>query len=90
MSTAFLVYIHTGLTHSYHADNYADYTLVGTLRVGGSRANPFLSASQVTSYNQYYVNKHHTTLCLLSVHSRDRLISLLHVPLIVWHTRNYL
>lgn len=74
MSTAFLVYIHTGLTHSYHADNYAGYTLVGTMRAGGSRAVAYLSVSMTTSYNRDYVNKHHTTLCLLVAHSRDRLL----------------
>lgn len=74
MSTAFLVYIYTGLTHSYHADNYAGYTIVGTLRAGGSRTVAYLSVSMTTSYNRDYVNKHHTTLCLLVAHSRDRLL----------------
>jgi len=74
MSTAFLVYIYTGLTHSYHADNYAGYTIVGTLRAGGSRTVAYLSVSMTTTHKMYYVNKHHTTLCLLVAHSRDRLL----------------
>lgn len=57
MSTLSHVYIYTAITHGFYADNYAVYTLVGTLRAGGSRAVAYLSVSMATSYNQYYVNK---------------------------------
>lgn len=62
MSKALLVYIYTVPTHDSYADNYALHTWVGTLRVGGSRAELYLYAAQITSYNQCYVNKRCYTL----------------------------